>query len=241
METIKSITIFITESSMLGVFVNFIAVLLGASVGLLLKRGIPDRIGDTIMKGLSLCVLVIGVQGVMKGQNSLITILSVAIGGLLGELLRLDDFMIWLGNAVEKRLKSKNQEGSVARGFVSSSLLFIVGAMAVVGSLQSGLAHDHSTVFAKSTIDSISAVIFASSMGIGVLFSAFAVLIYQGALTLFAGFLAPILNDVVISEMTAAGSVLIIGLSFNMLGLTKIKVVNYLPAIFLPILFCMFM
>lgn len=241
METIKSITIFITESSMLGVFVNFIAVLLGASVGLLLKRGIPDRIGDTIMKGLSLCVLVIGVQGVMKGQNSLITILSVAIGGLLGELLRLDDFMIWLGNAVEKRLKSKNQEGSVARGFVSSSLLFIVGAMAVVGSLQSGLAHDHSTVFAKSTIDSISAVIFASSMGIGVLFSAFAVLIYQGALTLFAGFLTPILNDVVIAEMTAAGSVLIIGLSFNMLGLTKIKVVNYLPAIFLPILFCMFM
>lgn len=241
METIKNVFEIITESSMLGVLVNFIAVLLGATLGLLLKRGIPDRIGDTIMKGLSLCVLVIGVQGVMKGQNTLITILSVAIGGLFGELLRLDDFMIWLGNSVEKKLKGKSEEGSVARGFVSSSLLFIVGAMAVVGSLQSGLVHDHSTIFAKSTIDSISAVIFASSMGIGVLFSAFAVLIYQGALTLFAGFLAPILSDIVIAEMTAAGSVLIIGLSFNMLGLTKIKVVNYLPAIFLPILFCTFM
>ncbi len=241
MEALKNIIEFVADSSMLGVFVNFITVFIGASLGLLLKKGIPDRIGDTIMKGLALCVLLIGVQGIMEGQNTLVTILSIVVGGLFGELLRLDDGIKWLGNFVESKFKGNGEGVSVAEGFVSSSLLFIVGAMAVVGSLQSGLTHDHSTVFAKSTIDCVSAVIFASSMGVGVLFSAFAVLIYQGALTLFAGFLAPVLSDVIIAEMTAAGSLLIIGLSLNMLGLTKIKVVNYLPAIFLPILFCTFM
>lgn len=239
METFQNVLKSIADSSMLGVFVNVLAVLAGACIGLLLKKGIPDRIGDTIMKGLSLCVLLIGVQGIMKGQNTLVTILSVVIGGLIGELCRLDDGMQWLGAFVERKFRGKGEGVSVAEGFVTASLLFVVGAMAVVGSLQSGLVHDHSTVFAKSTLDFTSSIIFASSMGVGVLFSAFAVLVYQGALTLFAGLLSPLLSEVTISEMTAAGSLLIIGLALNMLGLTKIKIVNYLPAIFLPILFCL--
>ncbi|MBQ7821656.1 MAG: DUF554 domain-containing protein [Clostridia bacterium] len=226
---------------MFGAIVNTVAVLIGGCIGLLLKKGIPDRIGDTIMKGLALCVLLIGIQGILKGQNTLVTILSMVIGGLIGELIRIDDGMKWLGDYVEKKFKGKGEGVSLAEGFVTASLLFIVGAMAVVGSLQSGLMHDHSTVYAKSTLDFVSSIIFASSLGVGVLLSSIAVLIYQGALTLFAGFLAPVLSDATIAEMTAAGSVIIIGLAFNMLGLTKIKVANYLPAIFLPILFCMFM
>lgn len=241
METLKNVLNSLSDTAMLGTIVNFFAVLLGAGSGLLLKKGIPDRIGDTIMKGLALCVLVIGVQGAMKGENTLITILSIVLGGLIGELCRIDDGMKWLGNFVERKFKGKGEGVSLAEGFVTASLLFIVGAMAVVGSLQSGLMHDHTTIFAKSMIDCVSSVIFASSLGPGVLLSAFAVLIYQGAITLFAGFLAPVLSDAAIAEMTASGSVIIIGLAFNMLGLTKIKVANYLPAIFLPILFCLFM
>lgn len=240
MEAIKDIFNLISDSALFGAFVNTAAVIVGALLGLLLKRGIPDKIGDTVMKGLSLCVLMIGVQGIMKGSNTLITILSVVLGGLLGELCHIDDGIRHLGEFAEKNMKNKDGTTSVAEGFVTASLLFVVGAMAVVGSLQSGLTHDHSTVYAKSMLDFVSAVIFSSSLGIGVLLSSVAVLVYQGSITLLAGLLAPILNEATIAEMTAAGSVLIIALSLNMLGVCKIKVASYLPAIFLPILFCMF-
>ncbi len=223
-----------------GAVVNAFAIIIGALIGLLFKRGIPERIGNTLSKGLALCVLMIGIQGIMKGENTLVTILSVVLGGLIGEIIDIDRGMQALGEWVQKKV-NKSGESSVAEGFVTASLLFVVGAMAVVGSLQSGLARDHSTVFAKSILDGVSSVIFASTLGFGVLLSAIPVFIYQGGITLLAGLLSPLLSDVVIAEMTAAGSVLIIGLSLNMLGLTKIKVANYLPAIFLPILFCTFM
>ncbi|MBQ4137888.1 MAG: DUF554 domain-containing protein [Clostridia bacterium] len=225
---------------MLGAIVNALAVIIGAGVGMLLKKGIPDRVSDTIMKGLALCVIMIGIQGMLKGENTLITILSVVLGGILGELLRIDDGMNRLGKYVESKFKGGGENSKIAEGFVTASLLFVVGAMAVVGSLQSGLMHDHTTAYAKSMLDGVSSIIFASTLGIGVMLSSVAVLVYQGAITLFAGFLAPVLSDTVIAEMTAAGSVIILGLGFNMIGLTKIKVANYLPAIFLPILFCLF-
>lgn len=242
MESVQNIIEAITGTPLLGAIVNSIAVIIGALLGLLLKKGIPERIGDTVSKGLALCVLMIGIQGMMKGQNALITILSVVVGGLLGELCRIDDGMQRLGLWVEKKFGGgKESKVSVAEGFVTASLLFVVGAMAVVGSLQSGLMRDHSTAYAKSMLDFVSSIIFASSLGVGVLLSSAAVFIYQGSLTLLAGLLEPVLSDVTIAEMTAAGSVIIIGLALNMLGLTKIKVANYLPAIFLPILICFFM
>ena len=241
METIRNIVQSLSDTALLGVFVNCAAITIGALIGLFLKRGIPEGIGDTVSKGLALCVLMIGVTGMMKGENTLITILSVVLGGLLGELCHIDDGMQKLGLAVEKKFSKKSGGVSVAEGFVTASLLFVVGAMAVVGSLQSGLMHDHSTIYAKSMLDFVSSIIFASSLGIGVLLSSAAVLVYQGTLTLLAGLLAPVPSDAAVAEMTAAGSVIIIGLALNMLGLTKIKVANYLPAIFLPILFCLFM
>lgn len=241
MEEIKEILGALYESPMLGALVNTFAVIIGAAIGLLFKKGIPGHIGDTIMKGLALCVLMIGIQGIVKGEKMLVTILSIVLGGLIGELCHIDDGIKWLGNFAERKLKKGDGEVSVSEGFVTASLLFIVGAMAVVGSLQSGLLHDHSTTFAKSTIDFVSAIIFASSMGIGVMLSGVAVFVYQGTLTLCAGLLMPLLNDITINEMAVTGSILIIALSLNMLGLTKIKVINFLPAIFLPILLCRFM
>ena len=240
MDFVQNILEPLLNAPIFGAAVNAFAIILGALIGLLFKRGIPERIGNTLSKGLALCVLMIGIQGIMKGENTLVTILSVVLGGLIGEIIDIDRGMLALGDWVQKKV-NKGGESSVAEGFVTASLLFVVGAMAVVGSLQSGLARDHSTVFAKSILDGVSSVIFASTLGFGVLLSAIPVFVYQGGITLLAGLLSPLLSDIVIAEMTAAGSVLIIGLSLNMLGLTKIKVANYLPAIFLPILFCTFM
>ncbi len=241
MEVLTNILEWLEKSPMLGVLVNFITVLAGATIGLILSRGIPQRVRDTLMKGLGLCVLFIGIQGITEGKKPLVTILSIVLGGLFGELLKIDDAMKWIGNQVEKKFKKEGAKGSVAEGFISASLVFIVGAMSVVGSLESGLKCDHTTAYAKSMLDFVSSMIFASQLGFGVLLGAFAVLVYQGALTVLASFLAPLLSEVVITEMSVAGSLMILGLGLNLLELTKIKVANFLPAVFLPILLCMFM
>ena len=224
---------------MLGTWVNVVAVLGGGSIGLLIQKGLPQRLSDTLMKGLALCTIYIGISGSLKGQDTLKLILSVVIGALIGEGLDLAGKIQWLGNWVERRFSKKDGGVSVAEGFVTASLVFCVGAMSIVGSLQSGLTGDHQMLFTKSMLDFVSSMIFASSLGIGVLFAAAFVLVFQGSITLLAGLAAPFLGDVVIAEMTCVGSVLIIGLGLNMLGLTKLKVMNYIPAIFLPIVFCL--
>lgn len=223
---------------MLGTIVNVIAVLVGGTAGLLLKKGLEKRISDTIMGGVALIVLYIGIDGTLQGQQTLVAILSIVIGGALGAWIDIDKGLNWLGDYAQKKL-SANQEGSTfAEGFVSASLLFCVGAMAVVGALQSGLSGNHEVQFAKALIDGVTAIVFASTLGAGVLLSAAAVLVYQGGITLLASLLAPVLSDAVVAEMSCVGSLLIIGISLNMLGLTKLKLANYLPAIFLPILLC---
>ena len=244
---------------MLGTIVNSLAIILGSLVGLFIKGGIPERVSNTIMKGLALCVLYIGISGSLQGENTLLTIICIAIGALVGEFIDVDKRLNGLGEYIENKVnkRSKNtiskeacverSEGicaeessetkiSIAQGFVYSSLIFCVGAMAVVGSLESGLQGNYSTLFAKSMLDGISSIIFTASLGIGVMFSAGAVLIYQGLITLGASFLAGVLSTPVITAMTAIGSLLIIGLGLNMLGATKIKVANLLPAVFIPII-----
>lgn len=169
------------------------------------------------------------------------SILSMVLGAILGEILDLDRRMQSLGEWVQKkteRLALGGGKTSISEGFVTASLLFCVGAMAIVGALQDGLTGDHSTLFAKSLLDGISSVVFAASLGVGVMFSAAAILIYQGLIAVAASFLSPFLGDAVIAEMTCVGSLLIVALSLNMLNLTKIKVMNLVPAIFLPILLC---
>lgn len=230
-------------NALLGTIVNTVAVLIGGSIGLLLKKGFPERIADTLMKGVGLCVLYIGIDGCLSGNHPLTTIISAAVGALLGEILDLDGKVSRLGNWLEQKVnKGTQQEGNnLAKGFVSASLLFCVGAMTIVGSLNSGLLGDHHMLYTKSLLDFISSIIFAASFGVGVLFSAIFVFVYQGAIALLAGVIAPLLTDVVIAEMTCIGSVLIMGIGLNMLGITKLKMMNYVPAIFLPILLCIFL
>jgi Uncharacterized membrane protein, possible Na+ channel or pump len=220
---------------MLGTLVNFSAIIIGSIIGILFKNGIPEKISNTIMQGLSLCIVFIGISGAIKGSNILLIIISMVIGGLLGELIDLDNLLQKLGNKLEEKFKGKGIK--VSEGFVTASLLFCVGSMAIVGSLQSGLEGDHKILFAKSMLDGISSIIFASSLGIGVMLSSFSVLIYQGAITLAASSLKGILIQSVVTDMTAVGSLLIIGLGFNMLNITKIKVANLLPAVFIPIIY----
>lgn len=225
---------------MLGTLVNFGAIVIGGILGLLLKGGIPERLSKTIMNGLALCVLYIGISGTLKGDNPLLIIISIAIGALIGELIDIDNLLSKFGVFIEEKFNKITNNSPIAEGFVTSSLLFCVGAMAIVGSLQSGLEGNHTVLFNKSILDGISSIVFASSLGIGVIFSAFAVLIYQGAITLLATLIQGILTTTVINSMTAVGSLLIIGLSFNMLGITKIKVANLLPAIIVPMIYSFF-
>lgn len=234
-----------------GTLVNTVSILAGSTVGLCLTwiaKHLPgaeggelgQRLQDIIMKSIALCVLLIGISGCLKGENTLFAILSMVIGTLIGELLDLDRRMRSLGDWLQKKTERLALGGnsSVSEGFVTASLLFCVGAMSIVGSLQDGLTGDHSTLFAKSMLDGISAIIFASSLGVGVAFSAVVVLLYQGTIASLASLLSPLLGDAVVSEMTCVGSLLIIALSLNMLGITKIKVMNMTPACVLPILIC---
>ncbi len=224
---------------LLGSIVNGTAIILGALLGCLLKKGLPERISSGIMQGMALCVLAIGIKGIFDGDNLLITILSVAIGGALGFLLRLDEHLDRFGNFLQRKLGGKNQGSTFGEGFVTATLLVCVGAMAITGSLDGGIRGDHSTIYAKSLIDFISCCIMASTLGVGVALAGVACFLYQGVIALAGSFVAPYLTDAVIGEMTCVGSLLIMSLGLNMLGLTKIKVINYIPACFLPILFCL--
>lgn len=230
---------------MLGTTVNALAIIGGCLIGLIVKGRLTEKISSTIMNGLALCVLYIGISGALKGKDTLQIIICIAIGALIGELVDIDKKLNDLGDMIEKKINSKRKSSvsekiSISEGFVTSSLLFCVGAMAVVGSLESGLQGNHTTLFAKSILDGVSSIIFASSLGIGVMLSSIAVFIYQGSITLLAGCLSTVLTDTVIGNMSAVGSLLIVGLGFNMLGLSKIKVANLLPAIFMPIIFGLF-
>ena len=223
---------------MLGVFINVITVILGSSVGLLFKKGIPERVSKAAMIGLGACSVYIGISGSLCGENTLILIVSIVLGGILGTLLDNDGAINRLAEKVENKFKKEGKKASVAEGLVTATLLFCVGSMTVTGSLQAGLTGDNSVLITKATLDLVSSIMLASSLGIGVLLSAGAVFLIQGGLVLLAGLVAPFLNTGAINEMTCAGSLLIVLIGTNLLGMTKIKIADYLPAILLaPILY----
>lgn len=228
---------------LIGTLVNTGTVIAGSLIGLFLGNILPQRLQDTVMKGLGLCTLFIGITGLMGGENALITVLSMAIGAIIGELLDLDGRLNRFADKLEKRFKRDGAKTSLAEGFVTASLVFCVGAMTIMGALNDGLTGDHTMLFTKATLDFISSIIFASSLGLGVLLAAVAVLVIEGGIACLAGVVAPLLqyDAAIIPEMTVVGSLLIVGLGLNLLGITKLKVMNYLPAIFLPILLCLFM
>lgn len=223
---------------MIGVIANTITVLIGSLCGLLLSRGIPEKVSDTVMRAIGLCTLYIGISGALEGENTLVLILSMAIGTMIGVWLDIDKHFTQAVEKIETKFRRGDGKVSLAEGFISASLLFCVGAMTIVGSLQAGLTGDNRMLFTKSILDLISSFIFASTLGIGVVASAGFVFVFQGAIVLAATWLAPLLSDAVIAEMTCAGSLLIVALGLNLIGVTKLKILNYLPAVFLPLLLC---
>jgi uncharacterized protein len=221
----------------MGTVVNTLAILGGGCIGLTVRKGLPEKWQVTIMHGIALCVGVIGLQMALKTNNIMIVIASMVLGGIIGEAIdieaKLNAFGNWIGCKIVRN--KQNSEGlstsAIAEGFVTASLVFCVGAMAIVGSLQDGLMGDSTTLYAKSTLDGIAAIIFTANMGIGVLFSAISVAIYQGSITLLAGFIGPYMSPNVMTEVTAAGGLLIVAISINMLKVTQIRIGNLLPAI----------
>lgn len=189
-----------------------------------------------IMTGIGLCTIYIGVSGSLSGENVLVTIISIVLGAILGIAIDIDERINKLGDWVSNRMPRKEKTHiSISEGFITASLLFCVGAMTIVGSLNAGLLGDNEMLFTKSVLDFISSILLSVSLGIGVLFSAVFVLLFQGGIVLLAGVLEPVLSASAIAEITCVGSLLIIALGFNIIGIAKIKVANYLPAIiFVP-------
>ncbi|MBP1745167.1 MAG: rane protein [Firmicutes bacterium] len=217
---------------MLGTIVNVAAIIIGSLLGFLIKGGIPKKVGDTVIQGLALSTMLIGILNAVEVNNLMLLIISMVIGSAIGEAIDIDRFLNNIGDMIEIKLKGRG--GKVSQGFVTASLLFCVGAMAIVGSLNSGLKGDHSTLFSKSVLDFVFSLISASSLGIGVLLSSVSVFLYQGTITLLAESMKGFLIESVITDMSAIGGLLIMGISFNMLGMSKVKVANFLPAMFIP-------
>lgn len=223
---------------MLGTIVNFSAIIIGSITGLLFKRIIPERFKITIVQGLGLSVMLVGIINALKSDSLLLIIISIVLGSYIGELLKIEDNLAKSGLWLENKF-SKNDSNFV-KSFVTASLIFCVGSMAIVGSLESGLTGNHKTLYVKSLLDGIGSVIFASTMGIGVIFSSVIILFYQGSITLASSLLKPFLTDIVVNQMTSIGGIIIIGIGINILELKKINVGNMIPAIFIPLLYYIF-
>lgn len=218
---------------MLGATVNGIAILVGSLMGLLLSRGIKENTKETIMQGMSLAVIAIGISGSLESADFLVVIGSIAIGSWIGEMIDIHSWLEGLGHKLEERFSGGN--GGIAKGFVTGTVIYCSGAMAIVGAMESGLSGDHTTLFTKSVIDGITAVLFTSTFGIGVAFSAVPVFLYEGAISLLSFVVSDFLADAMIADMSAVGGLLILAIGLNVLGVVKIRVANMLPAVFTPI------
>ena len=219
-----------------GVIVNTITVLIGSSVGLLLKKGIPERLNKAVMTAIGLCTIAIGVTGIMKGQNQLVMILSMVFGTIVGTLIDIDKRLERLGDNLAK--KSKSKENTFSQGFVTASLLFCVGAMTIVGSMNAGITGDNEMLYTKSVLDLISSSMLAASLGFGVMCASVFVFVFQGILVALSMLLGSFLSEFAVAELICAGSAMITALGLNLIGVTKIKVANLLPGLIFVPLFC---
>lgn len=222
---------------LLGSLVNGGAIVVGGLVGMFAGKLLPERLRTSVMAALSLMTIGIAVPGLLKSSNALIPIISMVIGTIIGELLNIDAAVNKLGENLQKRFSGS----CVTEGFVTGSLVFAIGALAVMGPLQSGLQHQHDLLFSKSVIDGVASIVFASTLGLGVALSGLMVFAVEGSIALLASVVAPYLGEAVVNEITFVGSLLIVGISLNLLGITKLRILNMVPAILLPILLCRFM
>lgn len=222
---------------MTAVIINAVLVIIGGTIGCLCKKAIPKRITDAIMTGVGLCIIAIGITGILDGKNILVAIISIVLGAVVGSLIDIDKRLTSFGDWMQNRFKKNNDGNSTfSEGLVTASLLFCVGSMAIVGSLNAGISKDYEMLLTKSVIDFISAMMLAVSLGYGVIFSSVFVLVYQGAIVLLSELLSePLIASGAVPELNCVGSLLIMGLGLNMIKVTKIKVANYLPALlFVP-------
>ncbi len=220
-----------------GTIINGILIIIGALLGTRLNR-IPEGIKATVMNAIGLAVMVLGLQMGFKSDQFLIVILSLVLGAAAGEVLRLDDRLNALGGWLGKKVKGSGPS-SISQGFVTATLIFVIGAMAIIGALDSGLRGDHDVLYTKAVIDGFTALVLSATLGIGVIFSAVPVMLYQGAIAAFATqidrFISPVLLDSMIVELTAAGGVMIFAIGLNLAGLASIKVANLLPSLFFAV------
>jgi uncharacterized membrane protein YqgA involved in biofilm formation len=216
---------------MFGTIVNTVAIVVGSVIGLLVGKHIQERYSDLIIKGLSLAILAMGVDGAISSNNMLVVLVSIAIGAVIGEWLDIEKRLESLGTSVEEKFSSKNP---VAQGFVTATLLFCTGSMAILGAIQGGLLGNHETLMVKSILDGVISVIFAATLGIGVVLSSVSVFVYQGTIAMAASVLQDVLTDVVIQDLSAVGGILLMGLGLKMLGVLQVKVGNFIPALFIP-------
>ena len=223
---------------MLGTIVNGLAIIAGSLLGLFFSKGIPDNYKEIIMSGVGLSVILIGVKSALVSDSLMVVIFSVILGALFGEGMKIEKKLEAFGTYLESKVTAKSSDsGSFARGFVTASLVFCVGSMAIIGSLESGLTGNHQTLFAKSVLDGVTSIVFASTMGLGVMFSSVAVFLYQGFITVTASLMKNFLVPETIAQMTSVGGLLIMAIGFNMLKITAIRVGNLIPAIFLPLVY----
>lgn len=225
---------------MFGTLVNAASILIGGSFGLLLRKGLKERYKNILLQALSLCIMFIGISGAVQGlsqkdANPILFIISLVLGSLLGESINIEQKIQTLGERLQLAVGSKG--GNLSQGFVTASLMFCVGTMAVLGSLDSGLTGNLNTLFAKSVLDGVTAILLASSLGVGVLLSSVSVLLYQGAITAAAGLLQPYLGPEVLREISILGGIMIFALGLNMMELKKIQIGNMIPALIIPILY----
>lgn len=221
-----------------GALVNGGAIVVGGLLGTFGGKLMPEKMRQTVLGATALVSIGIGISGAIGSSNQLIPILSLVIGSVIGELLHIEDGVTRAGDWLQKRF---GKSGSITEGFVTGSLVFAAGAMAVMGALESGLKNDHTILMTKSVIDMAGSVAFAGSLGIGVAFSALSILVLEGTVALLASLLTGVLTDAVITEISVTGSLIIIGVGLNVLGLTKLRIMNMTPALLLPILLCRFM
>lgn len=221
----------------MGNITNFLAIIIGGSLGLIFKKFIKEKYIENIMNGIGLCVLIMGLSDALKSKNILLLILSIAIGGLIGELLDIETRLNGLGQYLGNKIQRNEKNGNFSQGFVTTTLIYCVGAMGILGSIKIGLSGDNSTLFAKSILDGITAILFASTLGIGVVFSSFPVFIYQGIIIILAKQLESLFNEILITELSAVGGIMIMAIGLNILKLKSIKIGNLLPAILGPIIF----
>ncbi|NLO89777.1 MAG: DUF554 domain-containing protein [Clostridia bacterium] len=216
---------------MLGNIVNALSIIVGTLIGRLLGKGFSENIKTTVLQGLGVGVLLVGLTMALETNKIIIVLLSILLGALVGEIIGIEEFLDRLGRSLEEKLSAGGRGGDFAKGFVTGSLIYCVGAMAVMGALESGLSGNHSILFAKSLLDGVMSIVLGSTLGIGVAFSALTVIAYQGSITLLAQWISRFMSQEVVAEMNAVGGLLIVGIALKILEIKEIKVGNLLPGI----------